>query len=150
MENFLTQLDSIRRDGKLHWLYPGHARMPMIATRDIAEVAAARLIDLTWNGHGVLGLHGPTNLTLDEAVKTLAVIVGRSMKNVQFTPDEFRRVSQGWGMSHDFAENYIEMFETLNRLDWAPLADPRTTETTTPTTLGTWASHVLIPLVKVA
>ena len=24
MENFLTQLDSIRRDGKLHWLYPGH------------------------------------------------------------------------------------------------------------------------------
>ncbi len=150
MENFLTQLDSIRRDGKLHWLYPGHARMPMIATHDIAEAAAARLTDHAWKGHGVLGLLGPTDLTLDEAVKTLAVIVGRPMKNVQFTPDEFRRVSQGWGMSHDFAESYIEMFETLNRLGWTSIGEPRTPETTTPTTLGTWASHVLIPLVKVA
>ena len=76
----------------------------MIATRDIAETAAARLTDHAWKGHGVLGLHGPTNLTLDEAVKTLAVIVGRPMKYVQLTPDEFRRVSRGWGMSHDFAE----------------------------------------------
>jgi hypothetical protein len=53
-------------------------------------------------------------------------------------------------MSHDFAESYIEMFETLNRLGWTSIGEPRTPETTTPTTLGTWASHVLIPLVKVA
>lgn len=150
MENFLTQLDSIRRDGKLLWLYPGHTRLPMIATRDIAEAAAARLVDHTWKGHGVQGLHGPADLTLDEAVKTLAAVVGRPLRNVQITPDEFRWLSQGWGMSHDFAENYIEMFETLNRLAWAHLGEPRTPETTTPTTLGTWASHVLIPLVKVA
>jgi len=150
MENFLTQLDSIRRDGKLYWLYPGHARLPMIATRDIAEAAAARLVDHTWKGHGVLGLHGPTDLTLDEAVKTLAVIVGRPMRNVQLAPEEFRRVALGWGMSADFAETYIEMFETLNRLGWSHLGEPRSPETTTPTTLGTWASQVFIPLVKVA
>jgi uncharacterized protein YbjT (DUF2867 family) len=150
MENFLAQLDSIRRDGKLYWLYPGHARFPMIATRDIAEEAAARLVDHTWKGHRILGLLSPTDLTLDEAVKTLALIVGRPMRNVQLTPDEFRRVSQGSGMSPDFAENYIEMFETLNRQGWTPLGEPRTPETTTTTTLGTWASQVLIPLVKVA
>ena len=144
MENFLTQLDSIRRDGKLHWLYPGHARMPMIATRDIAEAAAARLTDHAWKGHGVLGLLGPTDLTLDEAVKTLAVIVGRPMKNVQFTPDEFRRVSQGWGMSHDFAESYIEMFETLNRLAWASprrTSNPGDDHTHDPGHLGKPCAH---------
>ncbi len=150
MENFLIQLDSIRRDGKRYWLDPGHARLPMIATRDIAEAAAARLLDYTWTGHSIQVLHGPTDLTLDEAVKIPAVIVGRPMKNVQLTPEEFRKVSQGWGMSLDFAEGYIEMFETLNRLGWVHLGEPRTPETSTPTTLGDWASQVLIPLVGVA
>jgi uncharacterized protein YbjT (DUF2867 family) len=122
----------------------------MVATRDIAEAAAAKLVDDTWIGRNVMGLHGPTDLTVDEAVKILGVVAGRPLRNIQITPDEFRKVSRGWGASHDFAENYIEMFETFRRLGWNYLDEPRTPATTTPTTLGAWASQVLIPLVKVA
>jgi len=148
MENFLTQLDSIRRDSKLCWLYPGHARLSMIATCDIAQFAAEKLIDDSWSGHSVRGLHGPADLSLDQATKILGVVTGRDLEHIQMTPDEFRWFSRRWGMSQDLTESYIEMFETFDRLGWSRLGEPRTPETTTRTSLGAWASQNLIPLVQ--
>ena len=150
MENFLTQLDSIRRDSKLCWLYPGHARLPMIATCDIAQFAAEKLIDDSWGGRMVRGLHGPTDLSLDQATKILGAVTGRDLEHIQLTPDEFRWSSRRWGMSEDLTEHYIEMFETLDRLGWARIVEPRTPETTTRTTLGAWASQNLIPLMQLS
>ena len=148
MDNFLTQLDSIRRDRKLRWLYPEHARLPMIATSDIAQVAAEKLINDSWSGHLVRGLHGPTDLSFDQATKILGAVTGRVLEHVQLTPDEFRWISRRWGMSEDLAENYIEMFDTLGRLGWSRFGEPRTPETTTRTSLGAWASQNFIPLVQ--
>ena len=150
MENFLSQLDSIRRDGKLYWLYPGHFRPPMVAARDIADAAVARLIDFTWSGRNVLGLHGPADIALDQATEILGLVVGKRLRHIQIMPNEFRRLAHGWGASTDFAESYLEMFETLDTLGWHHLGEPRTPDTTTPTTLGAWASQTLVPLVQAA
>jgi uncharacterized protein YbjT (DUF2867 family) len=150
MENFLSQLDSIRRDRKLYWLYPGQARLPMIATTDIAQAAAEKLIDDSWSGHLVQGLHGPTDLSFEQATKILGAVTGKVLQHVQLTPDEFRWMSRRWGMSEDLTENYVEMLETYNRLGWAWLGEPRTPGTTTRTSLGAWASQNLIPLLQPA
>jgi hypothetical protein len=72
------------------------------------------------------------------------------LRNTQITLDQFRTLSRGWGASLDVAENYIEMSQTLDRLGWKRIGEQRTPDTTTPTTLGAWASQVLVPLVKVA
>ncbi|QEH33328.1 NmrA-like family protein [Aquisphaera giovannonii] len=150
MENFLGQLASLRGEGEIPWLYPGSMTFPMIAARDIAEVAARRLLDARWTGRCVQALHGPADLSLDAAVNTLGVILGRRLRNVQLSADEYRRRALEAGLSQDFADRYVQMCEALGVLGWSRLGEPRTPDTTTSTTLGAWASEVLIPLVRAA
>lgn len=147
MENFLAQLATIRREGKLYWLYPGHFRPPMIAARDIADAAAGRLIDFTWSGRQVLGLHGPVDLSLEQATEVLGLAVARQLRHVQILPHDFRKLAQGWGASADHVESFIQMVETMGRIDWRYALEPRTTQSTTSTTLGAWARQTLAPRV---
>src|SRR5262249_42242962 len=45
MENFLQQLESMKRDGASYDLIPGDIPYPFIATQDISDVAAALLLE---------------------------------------------------------------------------------------------------------
>src|SRR5215510_11920116 len=63
MENFLQQIDSIKRDGATYELIPGDIPYPMIATQDIGDVAAELLHEAKWSGQSIRGLHGPADLT---------------------------------------------------------------------------------------
>ncbi|WP_165226607.1 NAD(P)H-binding protein [Aquisphaera insulae] len=150
MENFLGQIGSLRGEGELPWLYPGSLRFPMIAACDIADAAARRLLDPRWSGRSVQALHGPADLSLDAAVGALGAILGRRLKNVQISADAYRRQALAAGLSQDFADSYVQMCEAIGVLGWSRLGEPRTPETTTNTTLGAWASQVLIPLVRAA
>ena len=65
-ENLLWQMDSITQRGRISLPLSGSRSYPMIATRDIAHVAAERLLDPTWTGCHVRELHGPAELSFDE------------------------------------------------------------------------------------
>lgn len=67
MENYLIQLEPIRTANSVLLPISGDRRLAMIATQDIAAVAAELLLQRNWSGHSVLGLHGPTDLSFDEA-----------------------------------------------------------------------------------
>lgn len=62
--------------------------VPMIATRDIAEVAAAALRARDWSGHQVRELLGPRDLTFIEATRILGVALGRPDLDYVRLPDE--------------------------------------------------------------
>ena len=60
--NLLMQLDDIK-SGAISIVLPVDRPMSWVAPRDIAEVAALRLLSDDWSGHQVQAVHGPEDLS---------------------------------------------------------------------------------------
>lgn len=144
MENTLMQLDAIRHQGSLFGPIPGDIPSPQIATRDIADVAARLLLDAGWSEKRVQGLHGPADLTFNQTAQILSDVLGRPIRFVTITPEQARQAFRGMGLSPAFAEAYLDMYAAFSQP--GAIAEPRTSETTTPTTFQQWAAEVLKPL----
>ncbi len=149
LENFLTSVPTLAADGPdgaaVYMTLPPERRHPMVAARDIGDVAATLLLDGTWRGHHVRGVHGAADTSPEEAVRAFAAALGRSVRYVQVPDASMRDALLGLGASAHVAEEYPKLMRGLARLDYA--AEPRTAATTTPTTVDAWAREVLAPAV---
>src|SRR5262245_39936892 len=144
MENFLQQIEPIKDDGAIYQPLPGDMQYPIIATQDIGAIAARLLLETNWRGRQVRGLHGPADLTFAEATKILSDSIGKPVKYVQITPDQAYQAFLGMGASPGFAKALVEMYQALSKPN--AIAESRTPETTTPTTLREWSDEVFRPL----
>jgi uncharacterized protein YbjT (DUF2867 family) len=144
MENFLQQIEPIKNDGAIYEPLPGDLPYPLIATRDIADAAARLLLGTNWSGHQTRGLHGAADLTFADATKILSDSIGKPVKYVQITPDQAYQSFLGVGASPGFAKALVEMYQALSKPN--AIAEPRTPETTTTTTLREWSEKVFSPL----
>lgn len=143
MENLMTQLDAIRSQNSFFNPAPGDIPLPQIATRDIAESAARLLRDLSWTGKRIQGLQGPVNVSFNETAAILSKVMGRPIHYVAISPEQARQALLGVGFGPAFTEAYLEMFAALAKP--GAVAEPRTPETTTTTTLAQWAESTLKP-----
>ncbi|MBD2773719.1 NmrA family NAD(P)-binding protein [Iningainema tapete] len=143
MENFLTQLQAIQDQGCFYYPAPGDYPIPMVATQDIASVAAKYLRDRSWVGHNVLAVHGAADLSFDEAAKIMSDVLGKTIRYVSLPPEQFRQVLLSHGASADGAEQFLLMFHAFTQQN-AYAAEPRTPQTTTATTLAQWVKTMLI------
>ena len=144
MENFLQQIEPIKNDGAIYDPMPADRPYPIIATQDIGDVAAELLLKRNWSGRQNRGLHGAADLTFAEATKILGESIGKPLKHVQITPDQAYQTFIALGASPGFAKALVEMYQALSKPN--AIAEPRTPETTTPTTLREWSDAVLRPL----
>ncbi|GAB4379601.1 MAG: NAD(P)H-binding protein [Elainellaceae cyanobacterium] len=144
MENYLMQLEPIRTANSVFLPVAGDRRLAMIATQDIAAVAAELLLQRNWNGHSALGLHGPTDLSFDEAAAILSQELGRSIVHVPTTSEQFRDSLLQIGASGNVAADYVEMWQGLSNPEYSP-AEPRTSQTTTPTTFVQFVREQMLP-----
>src|SRR5215813_5416256 len=144
MENYLMDLEAIMRDGAVYSLIPGDIPYPIITTQDIGDVAAELLLERKWSGRSARGLHGPADLTFDEAANILSDSIGKTVKHVQITPDQAYQAFLGFGASPGFAKALVEMYQALARP--GAITELRTRQTTTPTTLREWSGNVFRPL----
>jgi len=144
-ENYLFSLDSIRSAGSVFLPIRGDRRLPMVATRDIADRAAACFLDPSWTGTRVLGVHGPKDMSFDEAAGILGDVLGRPVRHVTVTFDQARDAFLGMGASPDVAAKYVEMYRSMDEGTFK-VAEPRTSETTTPTTFVEFVGTVMKPL----
>ena len=144
MENFLQQIGSIKNDGAIYQALPGDMPYPIIATNDIGDVAAQLLLETKWSGRQTRGLHGPADLTFAEATKILSDSIGKPVKYVQISPDQAYQAFLGMGAGPGFAKALVEMYQALSRPN--AIAESRTPETTTTTTLREWNDNVFRPL----
>jgi uncharacterized protein YbjT (DUF2867 family) len=145
MENFFQELESIKRDGAVYYPFPGDLPRPWIAAQDVGDVAAELLLEAKWSGHQIRGLHGPADLTFAEATKILSDSIGKPLKYVQITPDQAHQAFLSMGASPGFAKAYVELFQAIAKPE--AVAESRTRQTTTPTTLREWCDTILRPLV---
>jgi len=147
MENFLLSADMIAKAGQIFVPIQPGKKWPLVATTDIAAKAACWLLDRGWSGHYRIGVHGPQDLSTDEAAAIIASAVGKPVQCIDATLDQARGALTGMGMPDFVVDLIIEQYVAFRdgRLD---PAEPRTPDTTTPTTLAEFARTTLVPVVS--
>ena len=149
MENHFASIASIATMGAIFAPIAGDVRFPQIATRDIAARAAALLGDGTWTGQRVLGLHGPADLNYEQTAQNIGEALGRPVRFVQVTGDQAKQAMLGGGLPAYVADAYVEMYGAMGSGVFQQ-AEPRSPETTTPTTLRQFTIDTLKPAIEAA
>ena len=141
-ENFHETLGLIKHEGINGDSVAADLAIPMVATRDIADVAAKALKARDWKGVVVRELLGPRDLSYSEATHIIGKRIGKpDLQYVQFSyADEAKALVQA-GMSPSFANLYVEMTRAFNEGKVKPLMG-RTPENTTPTRFEDFAGEL--------
>jgi uncharacterized protein YbjT (DUF2867 family) len=130
-ENFCDALELIKHQGINGDSVAPDVAVPMVATRDIADVAAKALRARDWKGVVVRELLGPGDLTYTEATHILGERIGKpDLQYVQFSDSDMTGALVQAGLSESFAGLYVEMTRAFNERTIRP---HRTPENTTPT-----------------
>lgn len=145
MENHLASIDLIKSAGINGSAVAADLPVAMIATRDIAAVAAEYLTAPTFEDFTVRELLGPRDYTHREATEILGAAIGKlGLAYEQFSYEEYHKALLGVGFSVSVADAYIEMSAALNegRLHSAAGRDEGSA---TPTALEDFAREVFAP-----
>jgi uncharacterized protein YbjT (DUF2867 family) len=139
-ESFLPGLDAIRAHNVHVDSIDPEITLPMVATRDVGDAAAAALIASDWSGVRVRELLGPRDLTLPDATRILGEGIGMpDLKYVRLPDAELIGLLTGAGLPADLAELHVGMNRAFN--DRVVVSrSGRTPETTTPTSLAEFAA----------
>jgi uncharacterized protein YbjT (DUF2867 family) len=144
MENLLWNIDLIRSKGMAGSAIRGDLKIPMIATKDIAEYAAERLVKRDFTGSSVRYLLGQRDLTLTEAIGIIGNRISKpDLPYIMFPYDEAEKAMVGMGLSPDMSKTYVEMARAFN--EGRIKAEKRTTENTTPTSIESFCDEVFVP-----
>lgn len=142
MENLLPVAAAVAAAGVLPGMEAPDAAIPMVATRDVAAVAARELASPQYRG--VLLLHAPRHVTMREAAAALGAAIGRpDLPYVQSPPPEARALLR----SHGFSADAAEQMEALARwLSTSPLASASAGPVAVqPTTIEVFARETFAP-----
>lgn len=145
MENHLGSIETIHSRGINSSPMRGDISVPMIATRDIASVAAEILATPTFQGQSVRELLGPRDYSCREATNIFGRAIG--LPNLAYQTigyDEFRKQLTGMGISGRTADAFVEMYEAFNT-GGIPRTLARTPANTTPTTLEEFGRQIFAP-----
>jgi uncharacterized protein YbjT (DUF2867 family) len=141
-ENFYAILGLIKHQGINGGAVAPDLRIPMIATRDIADVAARALRARNWTGVVVRELHGAGDLTFAEATRIIGAHVGKpELQYVQFAYADFAASLVQMGISPNMAGLYSEMARAFNEGKIKSL-EGRRPENTTPTRFDDFAEDL--------
>jgi uncharacterized protein YbjT (DUF2867 family) len=141
-ENFYDAIGPIKHDGINADSVAAHLAVPMVATRDIANVAAKALKARDWTGVVARELLGQRDLSYAEATRILGMQIGKpELRYMQFSYDETAKALEEAGLSASFASLYVDMTRAFNEGTIKP--NGRTPLNTTPTRFedfaGEWA-----------
>jgi uncharacterized protein YbjT (DUF2867 family) len=139
MENLLANVGMIKNMGIIGSEIKGDVKFAMIATKDIAQVAADRLIKRDFSGKSVHELLGERDVSLEEATKIFGEKIGKPDLNyVQFSPEDAKKGMMDSGLSDDVSDQLLELGQAINSGIIA-VNQPRTAENTTATSIEEFA-----------
>jgi uncharacterized protein YbjT (DUF2867 family) len=142
MDNLLPSAFAIAQAGVLPGMEAPDAPIPMVATRDIAAVAARELA--APQHRGTLLLHAPGHVTMRDAAAALGAAIGKpGLAYVQTTPAEGKAALR----EHGFSASAADQLEALAAwLSTAPLASARVGPVSLqPTTIEAFARQEFAP-----
>jgi uncharacterized protein YbjT (DUF2867 family) len=145
MDNLLRQVQSIKSDGTFFSPISGDLKAPTCAIRDIASAAAKLLLDRFWTGQSSIPVLGPQDLSFNDMAQILSEALDRSVRYQQISFDAFKARLTGFGMSEPMAQAMVDMMVAKN--EGLDNMEPRTPQSSTPTSFRLWCEEVLKPAV---
>lgn len=135
MENTLAQVGLIKQAGIMGSPLKGDIGLYMIATKDIGEYAAKRLLALDFEGKNHQDLHGQRDVTYNEVASIFGAVIDKpDLPYVQFQYEDFKKsMMENWGATESAADSMNEFIKMVN--DGKADFPVRTTESTTPTSI---------------
>jgi uncharacterized protein YbjT (DUF2867 family) len=145
MENLLWSIGSIRQMNAWYGAVQADVRYPLVASQDIAAVAADHLIARDFTGPVVRELLGPNDYSMNEVVETVGRFIGRPDLRYTAVPyADAEKAMTGMGLSADVARNYSELARSINERH-AIRAVTRTPRTWSPTTIEQFVTNTFVP-----
>jgi uncharacterized protein YbjT (DUF2867 family) len=115
MENVFFSLPTIIGQDSIYTSLPGSVKAPIIATQDIAEVAAEFLLKPI-DGHHVVDIVGPQEISLDEWARIAGQAIGKQIRVVTVPGDKLKAAMSQSGMSPEMAALLVEMEEAYPKI----------------------------------
>ena len=145
MENNMTAIGMIQGMGIFgHALLP-ELKHPMIATRDVGEYAAQRILKLDFSGKQTRELLGERDISMNEVTGVIARGIGKpDLRYVQFPYDQVQQVLEQTGVPPKTAGQFIEMYKAINE-GVVAAKEPRSADNTTPTSFEKFVQDVFAP-----
>ena len=144
MENLFFSMPTIIAQGAIYTTLQGSEKAPFIATQDIAEVAAEFLLKPI-DGHHVIDIVGPQELSLDEWARIAGQAVDRQIHVVTIPGDKLKAAMGQAGMSLEMAGLLVEMEEAYPRIQGPFQGDQKRTGKVT---FAQFAREVFAPAYK--
>jgi uncharacterized protein YbjT (DUF2867 family) len=140
MENLLGQTEAIR-DGVLALPSDADRILPVVATDDLAALAADLLTDRSWDGVGRVPVSSPDAVTPTGVTATLGEALGREVAYHQIPIEDYKERLVSFGLSDAWAGGIAEMAEAQNQGFYD--SEIESARGVAPTTLGDWAgAHI--------
>jgi uncharacterized protein YbjT (DUF2867 family) len=145
LENHLTSINMIQMMGVMGGAVKGDLKFPQIATRDIGDFAAARLLKLDFTSKHTHELLGQRDLSQNEVAAVIGKALGKpDLRYLQFPNDQVEQVLLQTGVAPKTAACYLEMFQGINN-GTVVATETRNAENTTPTPIETFVKEVFLP-----
>src|SRR5271154_6731315 len=148
MENNLAAIGMIHHMGIFGNALLPDLKLPMVATRDVGNYAAQRLLNLDFSGKQTREVLGERDLSMTEVAAVIARGVGKpDLRYQQFPYDQVQQVLTQLGVPPKGAAMYIEMYKSINAGVLVPL-ESRSKENTTPTSIEHFVQDAFAPAFK--
>ncbi|MFG3050081.1 NAD(P)H-binding protein [Kitasatospora sp. NPDC048239] len=145
-ENLLEEADSIRDQGVFTDVVDADRRAPLVATADIAAVAARLLLDRSWTGTGSVPVLGPRDVSPNDLARIMTGQLGRPVRYERRPFDELSATLVGYGLNEEFVQGIVDMKRAKDQgLD---AGVTRTPGTASPTGFEQWCAQTLKPAVR--
>jgi len=141
MDNVLRQAEAVRDEGVFSGPMPGDLKAPTCATRDIAAAAVKLLLDSSWGGQDSVAVLGPEDLSHNDMARIMTEVLQRPVRYEQVPVEQFRNGLLAHGASEVMAQGYVDMM--VAKQNGMDNAEPRTPESTSPTSFRQWCEDVL-------
>jgi uncharacterized protein YbjT (DUF2867 family) len=144
MENNLAAISMIHGMGIFGNALLPDVKLPMIATRDVGNYAAQRLLHLDFSGKQPRELLGERDLSMTEVTAVIARGIGKpDLHYQQLSYDQVQQALTDLGVPPKGAALYVEMYKAINEQVVVAL-EPRSSENTTSTSFESFVQDVFV------
>lgn len=133
MENFLRTIALVKNKGINGTAAVGDHAIPMVATQDVAKIAAGHLASLDFSGKSVHAVMGPREYTYREFTTLIGKAIGQpELPYVQVPVGQIKQTFLSNGFAEDFVDNLLEMGTAIKTgfMNYQKRDDSTTTSTT--------------------
>jgi uncharacterized protein YbjT (DUF2867 family) len=145
IDNTLLNIPLIKEMGINGTTADADHQIPMVATKDIAFIAAKHLANQDFKGKSVQPILGDRNYTFKELTSIIGRAIGKpDLQYVQFPIEQAKQAMISQGISADIANDITAMETSLK--NGIMNYEQRTIENSSPTSAETFAKEVFAPL----